>query len=69
MDRRVDNKRGRRWNGREADEIKERRSRGFRVLVGSDTIDELMSKKTKKRKLRARRNKANHGKRPNAGRG
>jgi len=27
-----------------------------------------MSKKTKKRKLRARRNKANHGKRPNAGR-
>jgi hypothetical protein len=27
------------------------------------------SKKTKKRKLRARRNKANHGKRPNAGRG
>ena len=28
----------------------------------------FMSKKTKKRKLRARRNKANHGKRPNAGR-
>ena len=27
-----------------------------------------MSKKTTKRKLRARRNKANHGKRPNAGR-
>ncbi|MGQ0825561.1 MAG: 50S ribosomal protein bL37 [Actinomycetota bacterium] len=26
-----------------------------------------MSKKTKKRKLRARRNKANHGKRPRAG--
>ncbi len=26
-----------------------------------------MSKKTSKRKLRARRNKANHGKRPNAG--
>jgi hypothetical protein len=25
-----------------------------------------MSKKTKKRKLRGRRNKANHGKRPNA---
>ena len=39
------------------------------MLAGSDTIDELMSKKTKKRKLRARRNKANHGKRPNAGRG
>ena len=27
-----------------------------------------MSKKTKKRKLSARRNKANHGKKPNAGR-
>jgi len=26
-----------------------------------------MSKKTKKRKLRARRNKANHGKKPRAG--
>jgi hypothetical protein len=29
----------------------------------------MPSKKTKKRKLRARRNKANHGKRPNTGRG
>ncbi|WP_419923509.1 50S ribosomal protein bL37 [Candidatus Poriferisodalis sp.] len=28
-----------------------------------------MSKRTNKRKLRARRNKANHGKRPNCGRG
>ncbi|MGB1733565.1 50S ribosomal protein bL37 [Candidatus Poriferisodalis sp.] len=28
-----------------------------------------MSKRTKKRKLRARRSKANHGKRPNCGRG
>jgi hypothetical protein len=28
----------------------------------------VMGKKTKKRKLRARRNKANHGKRPRAGR-
>jgi len=28
-----------------------------------------MSKKTQKRKIRARRKKANHGKRPNAGRG
>jgi len=27
-----------------------------------------MSKKTKKRRIRSRRNKANHGKRPNAGR-
>jgi len=27
-----------------------------------------MSKKTTKRKLRSRRNKANHGKRPNSGR-
>jgi hypothetical protein len=26
-----------------------------------------VSKKTKKRKLKARRNKANHGKKPNAG--
>jgi hypothetical protein len=28
----------------------------------------VVSKKTKKRKLNARRKKANHGKRPNAGR-
>jgi hypothetical protein len=28
----------------------------------------LVSKKTKKRKLRSRRNKANHGRKPNAGR-
>jgi hypothetical protein len=28
----------------------------------------VMSKKTKKRRLKARRNKANHGKRPRAGR-
>ncbi|MGH9279426.1 MAG: 50S ribosomal protein bL37 [Acidimicrobiales bacterium] len=27
-----------------------------------------MSKKTSKRKIRSRKNKANHGKRPNAGR-
>jgi len=27
-----------------------------------------MSKKTKKRRLRARRNKANHGRKPNSGR-
>jgi len=27
-----------------------------------------MSKKTSKRKLKSRRNKANHGKKPNAGR-
>jgi len=27
-----------------------------------------MSKKTNKRKIKAKRNKANHGKRPNAGR-
>jgi len=27
-----------------------------------------MSKKTKKRKLKCRRNKANHGKKPNVGR-
>ncbi len=29
----------------------------------------LMSKKTKKKKARMRRSKANHGKRPNMGRG
>jgi hypothetical protein len=29
----------------------------------------LMSKKTKKRKINARRKKANHGTKPNAGRG
>jgi hypothetical protein len=34
----------------------------------SATVAVLMSKKTKKRRIRARRNKANHGKRPNAGR-
>jgi hypothetical protein len=31
-------------------------------------MPDFMSKKTKKRKLKARRNKANHGKRPRAGR-
>jgi hypothetical protein len=31
-------------------------------------LEDLMSKKTAKRKLRSRRNKANHGKRPNTGR-
>jgi hypothetical protein len=31
-------------------------------------VTPAMSKKTKKRKLRSRRNKANHGKRPNVGR-
>jgi hypothetical protein len=31
-------------------------------------VIDLMSKKTKNRRIRARRNKANHGKRPNAGR-
>jgi hypothetical protein len=45
--------------------------------VGSEFADALpcpvhrgvvVSKKTKKRKLNARRKKANHGKRPNAGR-
>jgi hypothetical protein len=29
----------------------------------------LMSKKTAKRKQKARKNKANHGRKPNAGRG
>jgi hypothetical protein len=30
---------------------------------------QAMSKKTAKRKIKARRNKANHGRKPNAGRG
>jgi hypothetical protein len=37
-------------------------------LRSSALTEDLMSKKTAKRKLRSRRNKANHGKRPNAGR-
>ena len=36
---------------------------------GAITLAVLMSKKTKKRKARLRRSKANHGKRPNTGRG
>jgi hypothetical protein len=31
-------------------------------------VPDLMSKKSKLRRLRARRNKANHGKKPRAGR-
>ena len=40
-------------------------------LTGAAPVDSprLMSKKTKKRKARLRRSKANHGKRPNMGRG
>ena len=38
------------------------------MCTAPTSLDSFMSKKTKKRKLRARRNKANHGKRPNAGR-
>jgi hypothetical protein len=37
-------------------------------LTRFDHREHDVSKKTKKRKLRARRNKANHGKRPNVGR-
>jgi hypothetical protein len=37
-------------------------------LIGFRKQESAVSKKTKKRKLRARRNKANHGKRPNVGR-
>jgi hypothetical protein len=40
-----------------------------RILGGSRAPNEVpVSKKTKKRKLKARRNKANHGRKPNAGR-
>jgi hypothetical protein len=38
------------------------------TLTGFAQQEPVVSKKTKKRKLRARRNKANHGKRPNVGR-
>ena len=41
------------------------RSQTFPAPIASS----LMSKKTKKRKARLRRSKANHGKRPNMGRG
>jgi hypothetical protein len=37
-------------------------------MSSSASVIDLMSKKTKKRRIKARRNKANHGKRPNAGR-
>ena len=40
------------------------RGAGYR----SASLHPPMSKKTKKRRLKARRNKANHGKRPRAGR-
>ena len=50
---------------RETDETEVlHRGAGYR----SASLHPLMSKKTKKRKLKARRNKANHGKRPRAGR-
>jgi hypothetical protein len=40
------------------------------VRKSDDTVTLVaMSKKTKKRKARMRRSKANHGKRPNMGRG
>ncbi len=39
-----------------------------RLRRGPATFESVVCKKTKKRKLRARRNKANHGKRPNVGR-
>ncbi len=38
------------------------------VLHRSTSFATPMSKKTSKRKLKSRRNKANHGKKPNAGR-
>ena len=38
------------------------------LLTFTEECAKAMSKKTKKRKLRARRNKANHGKKPRAGR-
>jgi len=43
----------------------------FAYPLGNNQISQrkvIVSKKTKKRKIKARRNKANHGKKPNAGR-
>ena len=37
-------------------------------VIACTTVSSAMSKKTNKRKIRARRKKANHGKRPNVGR-
>ena len=39
-----------------------------REAPGAPLPFDAMSKKTNKRKIRARRKKANHGRRPNAGR-
>jgi hypothetical protein len=44
-------------------------ARGLQEFRLSRYAGDLMSKKTKKRKARLRRSKANHGKRPNTGRG
>lgn len=41
---------------------------GTRLSCWAPARGDDVSKKTKKRKLKARRNKANHGKKPNAGR-
>ena len=44
---------------------------GFAIPSASlpvSPVRSVMSKKTSKRKLKSRRNKANHGKRPNSGR-
>ena len=44
-------------------------SASHRGISGSGRPVASMSKKTTKRKIKARRNKANHGRKPNAGRG
>jgi hypothetical protein len=45
-----------------------RRLRAVRRYPPHTDAGATMSKKTKKRRLKAKRNKANHGKRPNVGR-
>ncbi len=42
---------------------------GLQEIAVRRYAGDFMSKKTKKRKARLRRSKANHGKRPNTGRG
>jgi hypothetical protein len=49
-------------------ERRPKRARSAKARSDPTSREYVVSKKTKKRKLRARRNKANHGKRPNVGR-
>ena len=58
------------WGGGRFERGQRELAVGGRWGGGVATIGSMpMSKKTKKRKARLRRSKANHGKRPNMGRG